>query len=454
MKISRSFLALGLALILGGCFGEALLDKKEGTFPTTDDPYAACTDKDHCCENYVCTGDPDGVMTCGCADLWDCSKNPKKCEQPTPQPPGGGTWNCTWSEFSYTCTQDSPDGQGDTPPGGGSWSCIWNNHEAAWECSTGAVPNPTNSPEGVGVWTCVVQGDSLVCTRGDTPPPDLPIVEPDGPGGWNCTTNEFGKKECTLEGGDEGLPPGGDGSWSCHRIEKSGVPVWICQGESTTPPGGGGWNCEPVAEEFNTWRCEKPETSDDVPPGGGWWSCVKGTEFGGTQCEQVGEEPEPPGFHDDGECSVGEKMWCDGLEYCGWGQVECDPATGKWKTRKDGLLDCYELSDGRRPNTVCACYHFLFNGECCERPDCIVPAGSTGQLCPKSAGELCDFCNALNSECSEPGGRCIITDNNETFCGRECNASNPCPTGYDCHIGITAQGQVRQCVPQDGSCYY
>ncbi len=452
MKTAWMIVALGGVLMLAACQGETNITpyvKGEGQ---SVDPFAPCTDPNECCENPTCKGDPDGVMICGCADLWDCSKNPKKCEQPRPEPPGGGDWNCTWNEFRYTCTQERPDGKGDTPPGGGGWSCLWNDKEFTWECTRDEVPNPVNTPEGAGVWTCVVDGELIICERneGTTEPPV-------GGGEWTCTTDETGKEVCEKTDENGGLPEGG-GDWKCNKITKAGVPVWVCYGESDTPPGGGGWNCEKVGGEFNTWKCERTETITDVPPGGGWWSCVKGSEFNGTLCEKVPTEPLPPTPEGGGKCAVGEVMWCDGLNYCGWGQVQCDQATGEWATKLDAdgntILDCYELENGHRPNTVCACYHFYYNPACCERPDCIVPTGSTGQLCPTSPGQLCDYCNPQNSECQENGARCVVTDHHETFCGRDCSNSQPCPTGYICQALKLLVGMSQQCVPADFSCYY
>jgi hypothetical protein len=149
----------------------------------------------------------------------------------------------------------------------------------------------------------------------------------------------------------------------------------------------------------------------------------------------------------------GAKKWCDGHTYCGWGQVTCGP-DGKWKRKADGKLDCWELLDGRRPNTVCACYFTFFNSDCCERPDCIVPQGTNGQICPASAGMHCDYCNPMKSECKESGAKCLVAPTNETFCGRDCSGGAPCPLGSACKPVKGTSGYIHQCVPQDGSCYY
>jgi hypothetical protein len=158
-------------------------------------------------------------------------------------------------------------------------------------------------------------------------------------------------------------------------------------------------------------------------------------------------------------CTAGQRMWCDGLDYDSWGQVDCDPATGEWRTKVNDtgqtMIDCREsLSAGRRPSTICACYHFFFNPSCCERPDCVVPAGTDGQICPASPGGLCDYCNPQKSECTEAGAKCIITNSHETFCGRLCDVT-PCPSGYTCmYVKLPGNQITQQCIPTDFSCYF
>ena len=454
MKGLSQALALVAGLLLAACQGDLPDNPPKTDSGTPNDPYAPCTDPMKCCsqEKLVCVGDPDGKIVCGCSDLWDCSKNPKKCEQDFPVPPGGSGWECTWTEFKYTCVMKSPNGPGE-PPGGGEWTCKWNDKEFQWEC-TSTPPNPSNQPEGTSVWQCSIVDKKLVCEKkGTTSTP------PAGSGIWKCTKDASGREICQKEDENGGLPPGGS-NWKCNQTTIDGVVTWVCVGQSEGNPGGNGWNCTKM-DEFNTWKCEKPQQSGDIPPGGGWFACTKGSEFGGTQCEKVPEEPTPPtATPKPGDlCIVGEKLWCDGLQYCGWGQVQCDPATGKWKTKiinGKEVLDCQELASGERPNTVCACYHFFFNPTCCERPDCIVPTDSKGQICPASAGQLCDYCSpmAQPSECKESGAKCIVTNNHETFCGRLCDASKPCPNDYMCMTVKLQVGTTNQCVPADFSCYY
>jgi hypothetical protein len=358
--------------------GEASLDESQGAL---DDRFAPCTDAIKCCakEDLVCTGDPDSTMTCTCTGLWDCSKNPKKCEQPMPVP-GDGSWVCTWSEGEYTCT-----GKPKTPgkpgtkglPGGNAWECK-PGPGGSWTCTSTSPPNPSNKPDGGAVWDCQVNNelDTLSCEKnGNQTPPGT-------------------------------TPPG------------------------TTPPG----TTPPTTPTTPTTPPETPATP--TPPSE--------------------TPPVPPAAS---ECKPGVKMWCDGLQYCGWGQVVCGP-DGKWKRKGMlaflgiGELDCQELSDGSRPATTCACYHTYFNPKCCETPDCIVPAGSNGQICPQSAGNLCDYCNAQKPGCQTPGGECVVTVSGETFCGQGCGGGAGCPAGYKCMNMQTKNGPTAQCMPSDLSCFF
>jgi hypothetical protein len=287
------------------------------------------------------------------------------------------------------------------------------------------------------------------------PDADTPHIVPDAdasndgpaPSGWSCTTKPDGRYFCQKLG-DPGLPTGGS-NWLCHKVVKNGVPTWVCYGESTSMPGGAGWSCTQVGA--TTYRCEKPDSADDKPPGFDTWVCVKGTPYGGTLCEKVAVAAMPQLT---APCTPGQRFWCDDPVYSGWGQVLCD-ASGSWKTKVVNgkkMFDC-QFTTAKVPLTRCACHHFFFNPMCCERTDCILPDGTAGQTCPKSAGKLCDYCNPLAQDCVEPGGLCIVTNSSETFCGKDC-ATQPCPTGYTCMTVKTKTGTTQQCVPADMSCYY
>jgi hypothetical protein len=202
-------------------------------------------------------------------------------------------------------------------------------------------------------------------------------------------------------------------------------------------------------------RCAKdaPPNPTNDPTGGGAWTCRVDELHGKLSCEVPGQAspPSPPQAAPNAppsgaaspapgqECVPGQRRWCDGELYCGWGQQEC-LAEGVWSE------SCVELADGRRPNTACACYHYTFEESCCETSDCILPPGTNGSLCDHGAGKLCDPCNPAQPKCSEPGGRCLVVAG-QSFCTRSCSAQQPCPAGYLC-----AQAGGGHCVPLSLSC--
>jgi hypothetical protein len=323
---------VGVVIATSGCGAEIY----DATGAASQDEGSACTEVGKCCsaDKLVCTGDPDKGVICTCDELWDCSQNPAKCEASRPVP-GSGTWTCSWSKTSYSCTAT---GSKSSPPGGGSeWSCSFDEESSAWTCVRSTVPNPSNGPGGLTGWSCTVD-------------------------------NELKKVEC----------------------------------DKTT-----------TSSTSDAGIATKSDTSTPKPKKGQ-------------------------------ECVPGQKMWCDGALYCSWGVVECQ-TSGMWKRNSGGEIDCIELSSGARPNTKCACYNFYFNEACCETPDCIVPSGSSGQICGKSAGQLCDYCTAKASECVGTGAKCLVTTSHETYCTRSCSSSNPCPSGYNC--------QGSYCRPSSGHCY-
>jgi hypothetical protein len=303
--------------------------------------------------------------------------------------------------------------------------------------------------------------EQLVC-RGPLPqvcvcrPKNDSGLRPD-PAAWSCNAEG---SVCMKVDDNNGLPPGSKDS-ACHLATKNGQATWYCFGLSkgAAPPGGQGWTCTkfdntPAGERY---RCLRPDSPQERPPGGGHWVCYKGTRYGGHVCAKTPAPPAPPSITP-GPCKPGQRMWCDGLTYSGWGQVSCDPATGMWKTvvhNGKKMLDCQSLSDGRRPNTLCACYHYYFNPICCERVDCVLPPTVTGQICPKGGGKLCDHCNPMLKECAEPGAACLVSNAHETFCGRDCASDGAsCPSGYTCMMVKQKTGTTKQCVPSDISCYF
>lgn len=276
--------------------------------------------------------------------------------------------------------------------------------------------------------------------------------------GWQCHHTAEGRYLCRT---DRGLPSTDQG-WRCHQAGPGGQ--WVCDGEAGSSPGpGSAWSCDkhvafgllgPWGGYLSLWRCMKPDGPEDRPPQPGPWICWKGSKFGGTVCELGEVQPPQPSSH----CYPGQKMWCDVLHYGTWGQVSCDPLTGTWKSKKadsgQDVLDCHELSDGQRPDTLCACYHFFVNPSCCERPDCVVPDGSSGTTCQRGPGGLCSYCNPQAPECNAAGARCLVTSTGETFCGQDCQSA-ACPAGFQCKSVKAAGGKTsQQCVPEDLSCYY
>jgi hypothetical protein len=132
-----------------------------------------CTDPAKCCEDPVCYGDPDQGTTCFCQDLWDCSKNPAKCEQ-SKQVPGSGNWECTWTEDVYTCTKTGQEAK--PPQGGAGFDCQWDEETDSWVCEQDIPPNPYGSPDGTNSWDCTVNNDTNVieCTRVSDPGSGVP----------------------------------------------------------------------------------------------------------------------------------------------------------------------------------------------------------------------------------------------------------------------------------------
>jgi hypothetical protein len=437
-------------LVGAGCPGSS--DEKYSPPPSGA---AVCQDGIACCQEdeLVCVGNPDSTTVCRCFKAWDCESavDPKKCWQNKADvPDGNGDWTCQSQGNVEKCVRPGSD----VPPSKNGWICKATG--SGVECT-----RTTNTPDGTTNWNCSYSGEFKSCIKsggtvggdagpyqdgsgvqadqGPTPTGDIGL-----PKGWNCATNNLGEMVCKKAGA--GVPPGGGTfkcSWKANKI--------TCEGSSAQPPGGmSGWQC--VENELIGWRCTKTITPDDYPDGTGGWNCYSGSDFNGTVCVK----PPPP--QQGKECNPGTKKWCDGLTYCGWGQVTCGP-DGKWKTRTNPQtgqpeLDCWELTDGRRPNTKCACHFFYWNKDCCETPSCVVPPSTNGQICPKSAGKYCDYCNPNAPECINAGSKCVVTTNNETFCGIDCAGGKGCPAGSSCQKLQIDNEYYWQCIPNDLSCYY
>jgi hypothetical protein len=277
---------------------------------------------------------------------------------------------------------------------------------------------------------------------------------------WTCGPSKLGIRTCLRKSSHGGMPPMGT-QWQCHlgAAGATNATTWNCYGFSGSDPSGLGWTCTPFTAlaEPKRWRCTRPDSDVDRPPEQGPWVCVKGDAFGGTRCQRVPKPHIPPNDFG-GACVPGQKRWCDNTIYDGWSTVDCDPATGQWRTKSINgkpIIDCSDPTLGV-PLTLCARYHFFFNAACCERQDCVVPEGTSGQGHDKSSGGLCAFCNPLKPECTASGAQCIVTNAHETFCSQLCSADADCagPGSYTCMKVKMKLGTTMQCVPTDFSCYY
>ena len=387
-------------------------------------------------EKIICVGrSSDKSLVCVCG--WYCPPHEDTCYHKAIHPPGDG-WMCAWlAKNDYTCHRKGEKGK--PPDKTYEWECDWLDWMA---------------PSAPGEWKCTVDNDEeqVSCKRVHKK------TTPTGGGQWDCIKSN-GPKVCTKKDNNGGLPQGGS-DWKCGKTLINGTPYWICHGTTDAgdkPPNGTNWKCQKVKSggQKDTWKCERTEAEDDFPPGGSWWACAMGSLYKGIVCTEVPEEPTPTPKVD-GTCVPGSKLWCSGSQYSGWGQVTC-LSSGKWETTivsGNPVINCQELTDGRRPDTWCACYHFFYNPTCCERPDCILPKNSSGQKCPAGQGKLCDHCDPLNPQCKEPGAHCITTMSHESFCGKSCSTAVACPTGYKCASVQMTKGTTMQCVPGDYSCFY
>lgn len=271
---------------------------------------------------------------------------------------------------------------------------------------------------------------------------------------------------------------------TCGREGADGAMTLVCFGQVSSGAAPKHWECADSVAFADEQLCKRPLSSSDRAPEleAAESLCSDAIEDGKLiqRCEPLARPrnamPEPGSA-----CEPGTRRWCDGVTFCGWGIIEC-PAAGKWPTtsRRDAqgrthLVDaCKEHPDALRPDTPCARYSWLFNPECCEREDCMLPAQSNGRRYAPSAGKLCDPCSPVEPECKEPGALCVYLKRTlpneligganfpigETYCGRECGANRPCPEGYACALAcaVSFQGAPtcsHQCVPssQHGSCY-
>jgi hypothetical protein len=298
----------------------------------------------------------------------------------------------------------------------------------------------------------------------------------DGPpccgGSWSCTGGDVGD---TCRALFAALPPG-PSPWRCHQRDDA----WQCDGKHPVggvpippaPPGSKPWSCETIAVVGSSpdgslpypgydeiVRCSRPVAATDKPPAVDHVACVLGSAFSGLRCTILAAPAKPPTpwAAPDERCEPGQRRWCEGLQYSGWGQLTCLPS-GRWPTKTVNgkqVLDCQELPNGRRPDTLCACYSFYPKLDCCERVDCVVALRDDGaessQLCPQSEGKACDYCNPQKPECKGSDSQCLLTNIGEAFCAEPCGPAKSCPQGYTCET--IKNRPLDYCVPADLGCY-
>jgi uncharacterized protein YegL len=105
--------------------------------------------------------------------LWDCSKEPNKCEQDLQKPDLSG-WDCSWTTSSYICTKQGKENE--PPKQDPEWLCNWESGSTEWRCIKDFAPNPENSPGGSSNWQCQVKQEltKLECSKKEIPKPTPP----------------------------------------------------------------------------------------------------------------------------------------------------------------------------------------------------------------------------------------------------------------------------------------
>jgi hypothetical protein len=156
---------LPMFAVLTGCMGSVALDENSSGKAAQSTYAVPCTDPDRCCPSgsLVCSNDPDGAKVCGCAELWECSKNATKCQKAKPTPSGSGDWTCTWTESEYTCSKP---GSVTGEKIGSDWDCSQLGNTIV--CSSEVI-NPNNTEAGADFWRCYAENtnsmkDQIVCS--------------------------------------------------------------------------------------------------------------------------------------------------------------------------------------------------------------------------------------------------------------------------------------------------
>lgn len=306
----------------------------------------------------------------------------------------------------------------------------------------------------------------------DLPPSDVTFVDAkDCAGDWQCAEPDAdGRVFCGASGR---LPTFGRG-WGCHLATVEGTRTWFCTGYSAVGGAPAGplrcqsmWRCDlvttlgelpdppllPAPGYDYVMRCQRPEEASDRPPGVEHAACVKGSAHDGTRCEVLSAAPVIPSPTD--SCLPGTRVWCSGLDWDGWGQVECQ-ADGHWKTKRGAsgqtILDCESHPSALVPATGCACYFPYFNATCCEREDCLVPVNSRPIACELDWGEACTPCMP-GAQCGDTNS-CVVTNATEAFCSEPCDDQGQCAPGFRCETARLSTGDKEVCVPDELSCYF
>jgi hypothetical protein len=312
------------------------------------------------------------------------------------------------------CTSPQPPGAGHPP---GSYTCP--------ATGGGLYCPPNGNPGGGGGFDCTATAEILTCnSSGGTPP---------GNAGWTCTSFQ-------------------DGSMFCHTPDCNQTPageITCRNGTPPLPPGGNGWTCY---NEQSGLTCTSPPTGGNGGSGGGSGRGGSGgSGTGGSGGGTFGNCPQQ-----------GVKRWCDGQNFCSWGQQECVSLAGVllWGPCVEGNPN---NPPNPAPNTDCACYYpFSYAPQCCERTDCHV-VGERQVPCNVPNGGLCAPCGD-DSSCA-PGAMCVrkltmAYDPNSMgsintvmqFCSHSCNADADCGDANRFACIMPPGSPTRFCVPRSGSC--
>jgi hypothetical protein len=364
----------------------------------------------------TCTADPDGGGNC---DFWTCANVPTQyahkthCTR-TPPPPGT-------PPGSYAC---APNARGEICPrpdlhGGGSWECVAGMQQLScvrdntasgggaaigglgtinWECVIGADGTQTcRNP------TCISQAGEIHCMKTvTTTPPGI---------GWQCQADVDGHPVCMANpnnsAGGSGFTGGGGYSGFGGFAGFPGGGAGFPGGGAGFPGGGAGF----------------PGGSAGFPGGGAGFP-GGGAGFPGTPPGGGYNTGQPPLFQN---CPfLGQRRWCDGLMYCGFGTQTCVQDLGglSWNWGP-----CSEQAAGGIPPTICACEQILFHrGQFNTNPRCFDDPSGQRLVINIMPSRLCGVALAqarqqgvIRTLSSEPGAFGITCDGD-----RDCGHGEVC----------------------------